>query len=158
MVVILRLKYYPLPKSSPSGESEAMRILQPAAWPRPRGYANGIVARGELVFLSGIIGWDEREHLAGGFVAQFRQAMANIVLLLAEAGSGPEDVVRMTWYVTSRDDYLGYAKDIGRIYREFFGRNYPAMAVVQVVALMEAEAEIEIEVTAVKPDLAASAD
>lgn len=129
-----------------------MRILQPANWPRPRGYANGVVARGELVFLAGIIGWDEQERLASGFVAQFRQAMANILTLLAEADCGPEHVARMTWYVVSRQDYLANGKEIGAIYREFFGRNYPAMAVVQVVALMETGAEIEIEVTAVLPD------
>jgi enamine deaminase RidA (YjgF/YER057c/UK114 family) len=129
-----------------------MRILQPSTWPRPRGYANGVVARGEMVFLSGIIGWDEQQRLAKGFIAQFRQAMLNIVALLEEADSGPKDVVRMTWYITSRRDYLASAKEMGQIYREFFGRNYPAMAVVQVVALMEAEAEIEIEVTAVRPE------
>lgn len=129
-----------------------MRILQPANWPRPRGYSNGIVARGEMVFLSGIIGWDETERVAQGFVAQFRQALENILTLLAEAGSGPEDVVRMTWFVTSRENYLKHGRELGQIYRELFGRSYPAMAVVQVVALVEAEAEIEIEVTAVKPD------
>lgn len=129
-----------------------MRILQPATWPRPRGYSNGIVARGETIFLSGIIGWDENERLAEGLVAQFRQIMGNILTLLAEAGSGPDHVVRMTWYVTSREAYLEHAKELGRIYRDMFGTRYPAMAVVQVVALMEAKAEIEIEVTAVKPD------
>lgn len=129
-----------------------MRILQPATWPRPRGYSNGIVARGEMIFLSGIIGWDEQERVAHGFVAQFRQAMENILALLAEADSGPHHVVRMTWYVTSRENYLKHARELGQIYRELFGPSYPAMAVVQVVALVEAEAEIEIEVTAVKPD------
>ncbi|MBK6802632.1 RidA family protein [Novosphingobium sp.] len=129
-----------------------MRILQPATWPRPRGYSNGIVARGEMIFLSGIIGWDEQERVAQGFVAQFRQAMENILTLLAEAHSGPQHVVRMTWYVTSRETYLQHARELGQIYRELFGQSYPAMAVVQVVALVEAAAEIEIEVTAVKPD------
>lgn len=129
-----------------------MRVLQPEGWPRPKGYANGVVARGEMVFLAGIIGWDAEERVAEGLVAQFRQALANIVTLLGEAGAGPEHVVRMTWYVTSRQDYLDHAREIGAIYREFFGRAYPAMAVVQVVALMEAEAQVEIEVTAVIPD------
>ncbi|MBS0254609.1 MAG: RidA family protein [Proteobacteria bacterium] len=129
-----------------------MRVLQPQGWPRPKGYANGLVARGELVFLAGIIGWDAEERVAAGMVAQFRQAMANIVALLAEAGARPEHVARMTWYVTDRQEYLDRARDIGAIYREYFGRHYPVMAVVQVVALMEAEAMVEIEVTAVIPD------
>lgn len=128
-----------------------MRVLQPHGWPRPKGYANGIAARGEMVFLAGIIGWNEEERLATGLVAQFRQAMENIMALLREAEALPEHVVRMTWYVTSREDYLASAREIGAIYREFFGRHYPVMAVVQVVALMEADAMVEIEVTAVKP-------
>lgn len=129
-----------------------MRVLQPSGWPRPKGYANGVAARGELVFLAGIVGWDVEERFAKGLVAQFRQALTNIVALLAEAGAGPEHVVRMTWYVTSREEYLANARAIGVIYRELMGKNFPAMAVVQVVALMEAEAELEIEVTAVIPD------
>lgn len=129
-----------------------MRVLQPQGWPRPKGYANGLVTRGELVFLAGIIGWDAEERVAKGLVAQFRQAMANIVALLAEAGARPEHVARMTWYVTDRQEYLDRAREIGEAYREFFGRHYPVMAVVQVVALMEAEAMVEIEVTAVIPD------
>lgn len=129
-----------------------MRVLQPADWPRPKGYANGIVARGELVFLAGITGWDLQEKFPRGLVAQFRQAMDNIVALLAEAGAEPSHVVRMTWYVTSRDDYLAHAREIGAIYRDYMGKHYPVMAVVQVVALVEVEAEIEIEVTAVIPD------
>lgn len=104
-----------------------------------------------MVFLAGIIGWNEEERLAIGLVAQFRQALENIMALLSEAEALPEHVVRMTWYVTSRDDYLTSAREIGAIYREFFGRHYPVMAVVQVVALMEADAMVEIEVTAVKP-------
>lgn len=129
-----------------------MRVLQPEGWPRPKGYANGIAARGEMVFLAGIVGWDAAEKFPRGLVAQFRQALSNIVTLLAEAGAGPEHVVRMTWYVTSREDYLANGREIGAVYREIMGKNFPVMAVVQVVALVEAEAEVEIEVTAVIPD------
>ncbi|WP_353226702.1 RidA family protein [Novosphingobium sp.] len=129
-----------------------MKVLQPDGWPRPKGYANGIAARGELIFLAGIVGWDAEERFHGGLVVQFRQALNNIVTILASGGARPEHVVRMTWYVTSRDDYLANDREIGAIYREIMGRNFPVMAVVQVVALMEAEAVIEIEVTAVIPD------
>lgn len=129
-----------------------MRVLQPEGWPRPKGYANGIAARGEMVFLAGIVGWDAEERFPQGIVAQFRQALSNIVTLLAEAGAGPEHVVRMTWYVTSREDYLANAREIGAVWRELMGKNFPVMAVVQVVALVEAEALLEIEVTAVIPD------
>lgn len=129
-----------------------MKVLQPSGWPRPKGYANGIVARGEMVFLAGIVGWDTEEQFPTGLVAQFRQALTNIVALLDEAGARPEHVVRMTWYITSRDDYLANGREMGAVYREIMGRHFPVMAVVQVVALMEAAAEIEIEVTAVLPD------
>jgi len=129
-----------------------MKVLHPAGWPRPKGYANGIAARGEMVFLAGIVGWDAEERFPGGLVAQFRQTLHNIVAILAEGGAKPEHVVRMTWYITSRDDYLANGREIGAIYREIMGKHFPVMAVVQVVALMEAEAQIEIEVTAVIPD------
>jgi enamine deaminase RidA (YjgF/YER057c/UK114 family) len=129
-----------------------MKVLQPAGWPRPKGYANGIAVRGEMVFLAGIIGWDSDERFHGGLVVQFRQALFNIVAVLAEGGAKPEHVVRMTWYVTSREDYLANGREIGAVYREIMGKHFPVMAVVQVVALMEAEAQIEIEVTAVIPD------
>lgn len=129
-----------------------MRVLQPEGWPRPKGYANGIAARGEMVFLAGIVGWDAQERFPRGLVAQFRQALTNIVTLLAEAGAGPEHVVRMTWYITSREDYLANSREIGAVWRELMGKNFPVMAVVQVVALVEAEALLEIEVTAVIPD------
>lgn len=129
-----------------------MKVLLPEGWPRPRGYSNGIAARGEMVFLAGVVGWDAAERFPQGLVAQFRQALTNIVAILAEAGARPEHVVRMTWYITSRDDYLAHGREIGAVYREIMGKNFPVMAVVQVVALIEAEAEIEIEVTAVIPD------
>jgi len=129
-----------------------MKVLQPEGWPRPKGYSNGIAARGAMVFLAGVVGWDAQERFPEGLVAQFRQALTNIVAILAEAGAGPEHVVRMTWYITSRDDYLAHGREIGQVYREIMGKHFPVMAVVQVVALIEAEAQIEIEVTAVIPD------
>ena len=129
-----------------------MRVLQPAGWPRPKGYATGIAARGEKVFLAGCVGWDAEGRFPGGLVAQFRQALENIVAILAEGGARPEHIVRMTWYITSRDDYITYGAEIGATYREIIGKHFPVMAVVQVVALIEAEAEIDIEVTAVIPD------
>ena len=129
-----------------------MKVLQPQGWPRPKGYANGIAARGEMVFLAGIVGWDAEERFPSGLVGQFRQALENIVAILAEADARPEHVVRMTWYITSRDDYLANGREMGAVYREIMGKHYPVMAVVQVVALMEAAAQIEIEVTAVIPD------
>ncbi len=129
-----------------------MKVLQPQGWPRPKGYANGIATRGEMVFLAGIVGWDAEERFPSGLVAQFRQALENIVALLAEADARPEHVVRMTWYITSRDDYLANGREMGAVYREIMGKHFPVMAVVQVVALMEAAAQIEIEVTAVVPD------
>lgn len=129
-----------------------MKLLQPAGWPRPKGYANGIAVRGEQIYLAGLIGWDAQGQFPKGLVSQFRQTLQNIVAVLAEAGAGPEQIVRMTWYITSRDDYLAQASEIGAVYREMIGRHFPVMAVVQVVSLMEADAEIEIEVTAVIPD------
>lgn len=129
-----------------------MKQLQPAGWPRPKGYSNGIAVRGEQVYLAGLVGWDAEGRFPKGLTAQFRRTLENIVAVLAEAEARPEHIVRMTWYVTSRDDYLAQAQDIGAIYREIIGKHFPVMAVVQVVALMEAEAEVEIEVTAVIPD------
>ena len=129
-----------------------MKQLQPTGWPRPKGYSNGIAVRGEQVYLAGLVGWDAEGRFPKGLTAQFRRTLENIVAVLAEAEARPEHIVRMTWYVTSRDDYLAQAQDIGAIYREIIGKHFPVMAVVQVVALMEAEAEVEIEVTAVIPD------
>ena len=129
-----------------------MKLLQPAGWPRPKGYANGIAVRGEQIFLAGLIGWDAQGKFPKGLTAQFRQTLENIVAVLAEAEARPEHIVRMTWYITSRDEYLTQSSDIGAVYREVIGRHFPVMAVVQVVSLMEAEAEVEIEVTAVIPD------
>lgn len=129
-----------------------IQVLQPAGWPRPKGYANGIAAEGRQVFVAGQIGWDEQQKFAVGLAAQVRQTLRNIVAVLAEAGAGPEHIVRLTWYVTSRDEYYAELPQIGEAYREVLGRNFPAMAVVQVVALMEAQAKVEIEATAVVPN------
>ena len=130
-----------------------MRALQPPGWPRPKGYVNGIEARGRLVFVAGQIGWDESGAFPSGDLAgQVRQVLANVVAVLAEAGAGPEHVVRLTWYVTDRDEYLASLKEIGAAYREVMGRAYPAMAVVAVAGLVEASAKVEIEATAVVPD------
>jgi enamine deaminase RidA (YjgF/YER057c/UK114 family) len=127
------------------------RILQPTGWPRPAGYANGIAAQGTMVFVAGQIGWDAEQRLASGFVAQVRQALANVVAVLAEAGAGPEHVVRMTWYVVDMESYRTQGAAIGAAYREIFGRHYPAMSAVGVASLVERDALMEIEVTAVVP-------
>ncbi len=125
------------------------QTLLPAGWPRPKGYANGIVATGRMVFTGGIVGWDAEGRFTSDSIAgQFETILSNTLAILAEAGAGPEHVVRMTWYVTDRDAYAGALADIGRAYRAAMGRNYPAMAVVQVVALVEPQALIEIETTA----------
>jgi enamine deaminase RidA (YjgF/YER057c/UK114 family) len=132
-----------------------MRALQPPGWPRPRGYANGIEASGRLVFVAGQIGWDaDGSFPASDLAGQVRQTLSNVVAVLAEAGAGPEHVVRLTWYVTDRDEYLASTKEIGAAYRDVMGRVYPAMAVVAVTALIEAAAKVEIEATAVVPDVA----
>ena len=130
-----------------------MRALQPPGWPRPKGYANGIEASGRLVFVAGQIGWDESGAFPSGDLAgQVRQTLSNVLAVLAEAGAGPEHVVRLTWYVTDRDEYLGSLKEIGTAYREVMGRHFPAMAVVAVSGLIEAQAKVEIEATAVVPE------
>jgi enamine deaminase RidA (YjgF/YER057c/UK114 family) len=127
-------------------------ILQPPGWARPRGYANGVAAEGRQVFVAGQIGWDAGQRfVSDDFAAQARQALANIVAVLACAGARPEHIVRMTWYVTSRDEYNAALADIGASYRELIGRNYPAMSVVVVAGLLESRAKVEIEATAVIP-------
>ena len=129
-----------------------MRALQPPDWPRPRGYANGVAvpAGGTLVFVAGQIGWAaDGSFPSSDLVGQVRTALENVVAVLAEAGGRPEHIVRMTWYVTDRADYLASAAEIGEVYRSVMGRVYPAMSAVEVSALMEAEAKVEIEVTAV---------
>ena len=127
-----------------------MRALQPPGWPRPRGYANGIEARGRLAFVAGQIGWDETGAFPSADLAgQVRQALSNVLAVLAEAGAGPEHVARLTWYITDRDEYLRSQKEIGAAYRDVMGRHFPAMAVVVVSGLIEAQAKVEIEATAV---------
>ncbi len=117
----------------------------------PKGYANGMAADGRIVVTGGVIGWDKEEHLTGGFVAQVRQALCNIAAILAEGDARPEHLVRLTWYVVDIDEYLANLKELGQIYREIFGSHYPAMALVQVVRLVEKAARVEIEATAVVP-------
>jgi enamine deaminase RidA (YjgF/YER057c/UK114 family) len=129
-----------------------MRVLQPEGWPRPRGYSNGIEAEGRMVFVAGQIGWDEKGVFrSSDFGAQFRQTLVNTLTVLKEAGAGPEHIVRMTWFVTSRDDYMASLAQLGEAWKELMGRNYPTMAVIIVSGLVEKEAKIEIETTAVVP-------
>jgi len=130
-----------------------MEILQPPGWAKPKGYSNGIVAKGRMVFVSGQVGWNAQEKFAtSDFVGQARQALANIVAILAEAGAKPEHIARMTWYVGDRREYLASAKELGAAYREVIGRHYPVMTAIQVAGFVEDGAKLEIEVTAVLPD------
>jgi enamine deaminase RidA (YjgF/YER057c/UK114 family) len=130
-----------------------MKFLQPPNWSRPKGYANGVAAKGNLVFLSGIIGWNAQGQFAGGgFAAQVRQALLNIVEILNQAKARPEHIARMTWYVLDKNEYMAAAKELGAAYREIIGRHYPAMTVVEVSGLIEGDARVEIEVTAVVPE------
>ena len=126
------------------------RTLQPRGWPRPRGYANGVAAIGETIWVGGQIGWDETGAFKPGLVAQTEQALRNIVAVLEEAGAGPEDLVRLTWYMVDIEDYKDRQAEIGAAYRAVLGRHFPAMSVVQVVRLVEEEALVEIEATAVR--------
>jgi enamine deaminase RidA (YjgF/YER057c/UK114 family) len=128
------------------------KVLQPEGWPRPRGYANGVAATGRQLFLAGQIGWDASQRLVpGGLVPQAEQALRNIVAVLAADGATPEHLVRLTWYVTDRAAYLAAAGPLGEAYRRVIGRHFPAMTAVEVRALMEADAVVEIEATAVVP-------
>lgn len=130
-----------------------MRILSPAAWPRPRGYSNGVEAEGRIVFVAGQIGWDETGRFASNaFAGQFRQTLVNTLAVLKEASAGPEHVARMTWFITSREEYEASLAEIGAAWRELMGRNFPAMSVIIVSGLVEREAKIEIETTAVLPN------
>jgi len=128
------------------------RVLQPEGWPPPKGYANGIVASGRMVFTGGLIGWDADGKFPDGFVAQVRQTLLNTLAVLATAGAGPEHMVRMTWYVRDMDAYLASLKEVGTVYVVAMGRNYPAMALVEVSRLVEPAALVEIETTAVLPE------
>ena len=130
-----------------------MDILQPPGWPRPRGYANGIAARGRFVFVSGMIGWNaDGQFDSDDFVEQARRALQNIVDVLREADARPEHIVRLTWYVVDKREYLAAGSTLGAVYREIIGAHYPAMTAVEVRALIEDRARVEIEATAVVPD------
>lgn len=130
-----------------------MKILQPAGWPRPKGYSNGISARGRMIFTAGIVGWDEHESFPDYTLAgQFAQALMNTLEILAADGAGPQHIVRMTCYVIDRGEYLNARDEIGAAWREIMGPNYPAMALVEVKGLVESAAKVEIETTAVVPE------
>jgi enamine deaminase RidA (YjgF/YER057c/UK114 family) len=129
-----------------------MRSIEPDGWKRPRGYSNGIAAHGEQIFVAGQIGWNEREQIVSDdFAEQAAQALRNVAAVLKAAGAGPEHLTRMTWYVTDKREYAGATDAIGRAYREIIGAHYPAMTLVQVAALLEDRAKVEIEATAVVP-------
>ena len=128
-------------------------FLQPPGWAPAKGYANGVAARGTLVFVGGQIGWNAQQQFeTDAFIEQTRQTLQNVVAVLKEAGAGPEHMVRMTWYVIDRVEYNARLKELGGVYREVIGKHFPAMTCVEVAALMEARAKVEIEVTAVLPD------
>lgn len=130
-----------------------MRFLQPHDWARPKGYANGVLARGSMVFVSGVVGWTPQgKFTSRDFAAQVRQALLNIVAILHEAQAKPEHIARMTWYVLDKNEYMAASKAMGAAYREIIGKHYPAMTVVEVSGLVEADARVEIEVTAVIPE------
>ena len=130
-----------------------MKKLQPPEWAEPKGYANGVMARGALIFVGGQIGWNAAQQFeSDNFVAQTGQALRNIVSVLKAGGAGPEHMVRMTWYVVDRVEYIDSLKDLGSVYREIMGKNFPAMTCVEVSGLVEERARVEIEVTAVLPD------
>jgi enamine deaminase RidA (YjgF/YER057c/UK114 family) len=128
------------------------QILLPEGWPRPPGYSNGVIAEGRQIFIAGQVGWDAQGRFRSTHMAdQVKQSLENILAILAQAEAGPEHIVRLTWYITSRDEYHAELKQIGAAYRGVMGKHFPAMSVVQVVALMEAQAKVEIEATAVIP-------
>jgi enamine deaminase RidA (YjgF/YER057c/UK114 family) len=129
-----------------------LKHLQPPGWPPPKGYANGIAGRGQVVMVGGQIGWHSDGTFAEGFVPQVALALRNILAVLAEAGGGPEHVARLTWYVVDMEEYRSSLRDLGAAYREVMGRNFPAMALVQVVSLAAPAARVEIEATAIIPD------
>jgi enamine deaminase RidA (YjgF/YER057c/UK114 family) len=135
-----------------------MRILQPEGWAAPKGYVNGIAARGMLVFVSGQVGWNAQQVFeTDDFVGQARQALVNIVAILREAGAGPDHITRMTWYVVDKREYVANVRALGAAYREIIGRHFPTMTAVAVAGLIEDRAKVEIEVTAVVPDRSAEA-
>jgi enamine deaminase RidA (YjgF/YER057c/UK114 family) len=140
-----------LPVTKDDASASGPWTLQPSGWPAPKGYANGMAADGRLVVTGGVIGWNAQGHLPTDFVAQVRQTLNNISAILADGGARPEHLVRLTWYVVDMEEYLANLKTLGLVYREIFGAHYPAMALVQVVRLVEKAARVEIEATAVVP-------
>lgn len=129
------------------------QFLHPRNWKPALGYANGVAASGRMIFCGGLIGWNaEQEFESDDFIDQVAQTLRNIVAVLAEAGARPEHIVRLTWYVTDKTEYLARLKELGRVYRDIIGKHFPAMALVQVVALVEDRAKVEIEATAVVPE------
>ncbi|MGF3022275.1 RidA family protein [Methylobacterium aquaticum] len=143
----------PIPLRPDTG-SAALSTLQPPGWKKPKGYANGMAGRGTVVMTGGLIGWDENEVLAEGFVPQVEQTLRNILAVLAEAGAGPEHLARLTWYVRSVDTYRASLAELGPVYRRVMGRHFPAMALVGVADLVEPGALVEIEATAIVPEAA----
>lgn len=132
--------------------NDHIEVLHPKSWRPALGYANGVAASGRMIFTGGLVGWDaDQQFVSDDFVEQAAQVLRNIVAVLAEAGARPEHLVRLTWYVTDKHDYLSRLKDLGKVYRAIIGKHYPAMAMVQVVALVEDRARVEIEATAVIP-------
>ena len=140
----------PIRTFSPRQKSNV--VLQPKGWPQPKGYANGIKACGDTLFVGGMIGWDEHGRFAADFVGQARQLLNNIVAVLAEGGAAPQHIVRMTWYVRDMDEYLNARPALGQVYREVMGEHFPAMSLVAVTRLVEPQARLEIETTAVVPE------
>ena len=136
----------------PPQDDELPRSLLPQGWPRPQGYANGMTAKGRVVVTGGVVGWDVMGNFPETFAGQARQTFSNILKILAEGGAGPENLVRLTWYVTDLGEYRASLRELGRAYRETIGTYYPTMAVVQVAGLVEKAAKIEIEATAVVPE------
>ncbi|MEZ0168103.1 RidA family protein [Microvirga sp. TS319] len=134
-----------------SAPDNGVEILQPKNWPVPKGYSNGMMAEGRIVVTGGVVGWNEAGEFPEGLVAQVRQVLENIRAILAEGGAKPQHLIRLTWYVVDIDDYLANQRDLGRAYQAVFGAHYPAMALVQVVRLVERKALVEIEATAVVP-------
>jgi len=130
-----------------------MKFLQPSGWIQPKGYANGISATGRQVYVSGMVGWDQQGQFhTDDFAGQVKQALQNVVAVLHEAGAKPEHIVRMTWYVVNKAEYIAAYQETGKVYREIIGRHFPCMSAVQVLALVEDRAKVEIEVTAVVPE------
>jgi enamine deaminase RidA (YjgF/YER057c/UK114 family) len=140
-----------VPSANNDAAPSTVRTLQPSGWPKPKGYANGMTADGRIVVTGGVIGWDADEKLQPDFIGQVRQTLQNIRDILTEGGAKPEHLVRLTWYVVDIEEYMGNLKELGKAYREIFGAHYPAMALVQVVRLVERAARVEIEATAVVP-------